>query len=211
MAAIRNIIFDLGNVLVSFDWQIAYQRLAQHVSPMTALLLWARKEEFLREVRGDQELMETGRMTAEQFYVRIKGKIGLTLDYPQFETIWCDIFTANAEVLALARMLGKNYSCYIFSNTNAVHMKHLRTRVPELALFKGMALSHELGVMKPAREFFELALRALELEAAESVFVDDLAENVAGARECGIDSIQYQSCPHLVQELAARGVACSAS
>jgi len=74
---------------------------------MTALLLWARKEEFF--ARGARRPGVDGDRADDGGAIlrAIKGKIGLTLDYPQFETIWCDIFTANAEVLALARLLGK--------------------------------------------------------------------------------------------------------
>ncbi|NLF38571.1 HAD-IA family hydrolase [bacterium] len=201
----KNILFDLGNVLLKFDWDIAYKRLATHLNPLTALLLWARKDEFLAEIRGDQEMLETGRMTSQQFFSRLKGKIGLEIDYSLFEDIWCNIFTLNQDVMDFARALGKTYSCYILSNTNEAHMRHVSAQY-DLGFFKGIAVSHELGALKPAREFYDRALAKLALDAAECIFIDDMAANVEAARAAGIESVRFESAAQLRDELGTRGI-----
>lgn len=200
------ILFDLGNVLLFFDHGKALRELAKHVNPLTAMLLWARKDEFLKDIRGEADLLETGRMSLEQFYARLKGKIGLNLDYDQFRAIWNDIFTPNEPVLALAQQLATRYPCYILSNTNASHLAHAQAQFPQLGFARGYAASHELGVMKPDRAFFEGALAKFNLRAEEGVFIDDLEENVQGARAIGLKAIQYRTPEQLVAELAADGV-----
>jgi putative hydrolase of the HAD superfamily len=206
MTTMTTVLFDLGNVLLFFDHGKALRELAKHVNPLTAMLLWARKDEFLKDIRAEADLLETGRMTLEQFYSRLKGKIGLNLEFPQFQAIWDDIFTANEPVLALAQQLAMTYPCYILSNTNASHLAHAQAQFPQLGFARGYAASHELGVMKPAREFFDGALAKFALRAEECVFIDDLEENVLGARAVGLTAIQYRTPDALVTDLAACGV-----
>src|SRR5262249_28755372 len=80
-----------------------------------------------------------------------------------------------------------------------------------LDLFDGFILSFEVGHMKPAREFFDACVRAAGVPAGSCVFIDDIAENVAGAREAGLTAIHYVDTPKLIAELrraaaAAAGV-----
>jgi glucose-1-phosphatase len=204
--AYRNILFDLGNVLLFFDHGKALRELAKSVNPLTAMLLWSKKDEFLKELRVEADLLENGRMTIEQFFSRLKGKIGLQLEFEQFEKIWCDIFTPNQEMLAYARELSTRYNCYVLSNTNDAHFQHVLRTFPELAFVKGFALSYKLGVMKPAREFFDGALDQLGVTAGESVFIDDLSENIIGAKAAGIEAVTYTGVPQLREALAALGI-----
>jgi len=206
----RTLLFDLGNVLLFFDHGKALRALASYLNPLTAMYTSARKNEFLKELRGEADLLESGRMDLAQFYSRLKGKIGLTIEFTQFQAIWNDIFTPNEPVLALAQTLATRYPCYILSNTNASHLEYVRATYPQLSFARGYAASHELGVMKPSREFFDKALQQFGLQPMDAVFIDDLAENVSGAREAGLDSFQYQTPEQLQQELAARGIVVAA-
>lgn len=204
--AITTILFDLGNVLLYFDPGKALKEMAKHLNPLTALLLAAKKNEFMKELRGEADLLETGRMTIEQFFSRLKGKIGLNLEFEQFKVIWNDIFSPNHEVLALARDLSMRHPCYILSNTNEPHFKFVLERYPELAFAKGHAVSYELGVLKPAREFFDKALAHLGLQAGECVFIDDLPENVEGAKQAGIAAIPFVNAGQLKADLSVLGI-----
>ena len=202
----RNLLFDLGNVLLFFDPDKALKELATHLKPLTALLLWAKKDEFLKELRGEADLLETGRMTIEQFYSRLKGKIGLELELDQFVRIWNDIFTANQAMLDLATELSGRYACYIASNTNEAHFRHVLAEFPALGFAKRAALSYELGELKPSREFFRKALAKFGIAADESVFVDDIELNVEGARQAGIQAIRSVDAGQVRAALEALGV-----
>jgi len=201
------ILFDLGNVLLFFDHGKALRELAKHVNPLTAMLLWARKDEFLKDMRGEADLLESGRMSLEQFYARLKSKIGLALEYDQFRAIWNDIFTPNEPVLALAQQLATRHPCYVLSNTNAAHLEYVRAQFPQLGFARGFAASYALGVMKPARAFFDGALAQFGVRAGACVFIDDLSENVQGARDAGLPAFQYHTPANLAEELAKHGVA----
>ena len=204
--AYRNILFDMGNVLLFYDPNKALKEMATHLKPLTAMLLWAKKEEFLKELRVEADMLETGRMAIAQFFSRLKGKIGLDMELDAFVQVWNDIFTANRETIALAQRLSDRFNCYILSNTNEAHYRHVTALFPELSFIKGAALSYELGVMKPDAEFYLKALDVLGVMAEESVFVDDLTPNVAGAQATGIHALHFVNAAQLETDLAAIGI-----
>jgi len=197
-----NIIFDIGNVLVNLDVERAFKRLAKNINPLTAMLIWAKKDEFLKEIRKEQDLLETGRMTIHQFYSRLKGKIGLKIDFELFEEAWCDMFDLNQEVIDFARELSENHNIFFASNTNESHIKFLQKSYPEIFFVKGMGLSYELESLKPKKEFFNKLLEKFELTPDSCLFIDDLQKNVDGARDLGIQSILFKDLDQLKSDLA---------
>ena len=202
----RNLMFDLGNVLLFYDPNKALKEMAKHLKPLTAMLLWAKKDDFLKDLRGEADLLETGRMTIAQFFSRLKAKIGLEMELDGFVQIWNDIFTANREMLDLARDLASRYNCYILSNTNEAHYQHVVATFPELSFAKGSALSYKIGAMKPDAEFYQKALESLGAIAEESVFVDDLPANVEGAAAVGMKALHFANAAQLKADLAALGI-----
>ena len=202
----RNLLFDLGNVLLFYDPNKALKEMAKKLKPLTAMLLWAKKDEFLKDLRVEADMLECGRMTIAQFFSRLKGKIGLDMELDEFVLVWNDIFTANREMLDLARDLAGRYNCYILSNTNEAHYQHVVATFPELSFAKGAALSYMLGAMKPAAEFYQKAVESLGIAAEESVFVDDLPANVEGATAVGIKALHFVNAGQLRADFAALGV-----
>ncbi len=197
-----NIIFDIGNVLMKLDVERAFKRLAKNINPLTAMLIWAKKDEFLKDIRKEQDLLETGRMTIQQFYSRLKGKIGLKIEFDVFEEAWCDMFDLNSDVVEFAKELSKDHNIYLASNTNESHINFLKKSYPEIFFVKEMALSYELETMKPDKEFFEKMLGKFKLDSDKCVFIDDLKKNVDGAIECGIASIQFNNLDQLKEEIS---------
>jgi len=197
-----NIIFDIGNVLVKLDFERAFKRLAKSINPLTAMLIWAKKDEFLKEIRKEQDLLETGRMTIQQFYSRLKGKIGLKIDFDLFEEAWCDMFDVNQDVVDFAQKLSEKHNIYFASNANESHIKFLQKNYPEIFFAKNMALSYELETMKPDKEFFEKMLGKFGLTPDSCLFIDDSQKNVDGAIEFGITSIQFDNLDQLKTEIS---------
>ena len=146
----KAILWDIGNVLIACEYTNAFARLKDYINPMTAMYIWAKKDEFMAETRKELDLLETGRMTLEQFFSRLKGKIGAKMAYEQFNRVWCEIFDIKADVVAYARDESRQYDSYFVSNTNREHYEHIQRLYPGLDFVKGSALSYELGVMKPA-------------------------------------------------------------
>lgn len=199
--------FDIGNVLLSLDHDRAFKRLAKHLNPLTAMYIWARKKEFLKEIQADQELLETGRMTLEQFYSRLKGKTGCDVSYDEFSDIWCDIFIGPTATLDYAQQLARTYTCCLASNTNKVHAAFIFDKYPSLQFAQHQAFSHEVRAMKPDPAFFSRMCDICQSPPNQCIFVDDNTTHVDAARTSGMIGIHYTDHDALVQELATHGVA----
>ena len=95
---------------------------------------------------------------------------------------------------------------YLLSNTNALHIEHIKARYAFPGLVKGSILSHELKLRKPQREIYEAALRMSRTAPEETIFIDDLEENCAGARKAGLHAIRYRGARDLKKRLGALGL-----
>ena len=94
----------------------------------------------------------------------------------------------------------------ILSNTNALHMEYVFREFPVIRDFDGHILSHEVGLLKPDAAIYELALQRYGLPAAQTVFIDDLEANCAGARAVGLRVIQCKSADQVCRELTRLGI-----
>ena len=176
------------------------------MNPLTAMLIWAKKDEFMKDIRREQDLLETGKMTTQQFFSRLKGKIGLNMNFEQFENAWCSMFSINEKMIQLAQSLSLNYKIFLLSNTNESHINHLFNEFPVFNFISGTAFSHELGCLKPAPEFFLKSLEILDINADESIFIDDSDINAKAASETGISSFKFDDPEKLINDLTNIGV-----
>jgi glucose-1-phosphatase len=194
------LIFDFGNVIGFFD----YLRTCEHFGAILGLTSEAVRDQLVDG--GFAELLarfESGRLAPDVFATRVMEIAGLRLDYDDFVGGWEDIFWPNEPVARLIAFLkSRGYSLYLGSNTNVLHATHYRRQFAEtLDLFDGFVLSYEVGHLKPARDFFDACVRAAGVAASECVFIDDIAENVEGARRAGLAALQYLDTPTLITEL----------
>ena len=103
--------------------------------------------------------------------------------------------------------LRRRYRTVLLSNTNVIHFERLRHTLPQLKHFDAFVLSYEVKAMKPDPAIYRAAVEAAGCAPNECFFTDDIAEYVEGARQFGIDAVQFHSLAQIQQELAARGVA----
>jgi putative hydrolase of the HAD superfamily len=169
--------------------------------------------EFLERLRhrGFAELMrqfESGRMEPDAFAGAVMELAGLQLSYDEFVECWVDIFWLNEPIARLvARLKSRGYRLLLGSNTNVLHAAHFRRQfAPAIGLFDHLVLSYEVGCIKPERRFYEACVRAAGAPAESCVFVDDLHENVEGAREAGLKALHYVDTPTLLADLRRLGV-----
>jgi HAD superfamily hydrolase (TIGR01509 family) len=94
----------------------------------------------------------------------------------------------------------------VVSNTNVLHFEMLQREYPIFRHFDDYVLSYKVHAMKPVRPFYDAALSMAECEPGEGVFIDDLLENVEGARNAGFDGIQFHSFAQLTEEFETRGI-----
>jgi putative hydrolase of the HAD superfamily len=199
------LIFDFGNVVGFFDYLRACERFAGH------LAMSGPDFRDLLVDRGFPRLLaefESGRITPEAFAASLMELSGVQLPYDDFVRAWEDIFWPNESVGRLISFLkSKEYPIYLGSNTNLLHARFYRRAFAEtLDLFDGFILSYEVGHLKPARAFFDACVRAAGVPAASCVFIDDIPENVEGARQAGLTAIHYVNTSALIDDLRRAGV-----
>lgn len=187
MSKTKNIIFDLGGVLLDIDHQLtidAFKKLGlQHFESMYS------------QFQADElfEKLETGHISESGFYEAIKRKTETPLSNKQIEDAWnALILHFRPESLKLLEQLSCYYTLYLLSNTNSIHLKCFKklfvqeTGKPLLdGYFTKAWYSHEVGLRKPDAAIFEFALQQQNLQAAETLFIDDTIINVEAARKLG--------------------------
>ena len=170
---IKAVVFDLGKVLVDFDYSIAARRIATHAS-MAA-------EELGRFLLQGPLLFryELGLLSTEQFYQAICDGTGFSAGLDEFGTMFSDIFTAIEPMVRLHTGLRQaRFSTFIFSNTNELAIRHIRHNFPFFANFTGYILSYEHGAMKPDAKLYEVVEKLSGCHGAELLYVDDRPENI---------------------------------
>jgi len=193
------VIFDLGGVLVGVDFMRACRRLEAAGSAPAAVILEA-------IARGEAKAgFDTGRLSPQQFAARFCAAIGLRLPYSEFAEIWCDIFTEKREVTGLLDEIGKHADLLLLSNTDPLHLAHVRSHYGFLSKFRKLVLSYEVGHAKPARQIFERAI-GLVAPGTPMIYFDDVAEFVAAARACGLPAEQFVDAGKLKHDLGLFGV-----
>lgn len=196
----KAVIFDLGKVLVDFDFRRGYQAL-EGICPYPAAEIPQRLA-----ASGLVERFETGLMGPAEFFAGLSRTIQLDLTYDRFCGIWSSIFTATLVPESMLEGLARRYRLLLLSNTNAIHFEMIREAYPLLRHFHELVLSYEVKAMKPDPRIYREALRRAGCGAGECFYTDDIAAYVEGARKLGIDAVKFQSADQIGRELAARGI-----
>ncbi|HXT13179.1 MAG TPA: HAD family phosphatase [Candidatus Angelobacter sp.] len=182
------LVFDLGKVLVDFDYSIAAKRIVQQCKPATdPATFFSTHASILTEY-------ETGLLSTEQFFYHIKAASGFCGTRAEFNTFFADIFTPIQAMIDLHAELKKTrLPTYIFSNTNDLAVEHIRTRFPFFSEFDGYVLSYEHGAMKPTAKLYQIVERASGRQGAEILYIDDRPENVEAGIKRGWNGILHES------------------
>ena len=198
---IKAIIFDLGRVIVPFDFKRGYARM-EPLCGIPAADIPGRIGPT-----GLVQRFESGGIEPRDFVAQLSAHLNLNASYEAFCEIWSSIFLPETLVPEdLLRALRRNYRMVLLSNTNAIHFEMIRENYPLLRHFDAFVLSYRAGAMKPSPVIYRKAIAEARCQAHECFFTDDIAEYVAGAREQGIDAVQFQSSVQIEEELERRGV-----
>ena len=203
---IKNVMFDLGVVLVHLDYGPAIRRCLPLCDPDRI----GHSEQFL-SLLGRTPLVdayERGEMSAREFFQHFVEQTGFRGDFDTFADIWRDIFQENTPMVDLGQELARTYPVYFMSNASDLHVPWVFDRFPRLRFHKDCAVSWELRAGKPDPTFYERALARFGVAAQESLFIDDRPENVESALQMGFQAILYQSADQAIRDarslLAAR-------
>ena len=172
------VIFDLGKVLLDFDYGIVVRRLAARSRRVDLVRL-----QHLLVESPLLPAFERGELSSVGFYEAIREETGFRGDYDEFAGYFADIFSEIPPMIALhARLRERGVPTFIFSNTNDLAIQHIRRNFPFFARFDGYVLSYEHGVMKPDAPLYEVVERLAGRKGADLIYLDDRPENVeAGA------------------------------
>jgi len=194
-------IFDLGKVLVDFDYSIAAQRVAARS---------AKSPQDLHAFLGSSPALvdyERGRFTRAEFFKVIRDTIEFQGSLEEFGAYFADIFTEMPDTIALhAELRRRGFKTYIFSNTNDLAVEHVRRNFPFFSQFDGYILSYEVGALKPQPEIYEAMEKLTGRQGADLVYLDDRAENIAAGAARGWRAILHESTAKTRQALASMGL-----
>ena len=181
---IRCVISDLGKVIIFFDNNIFFEKIADY-SPHS-------KEEIRELALAHFELVELfdkGEITPQDFHARVIQKLEAHIDYDTFFSIYNDVFSLNPPVLQIMNRLKENYKLVVLSNTDTMRFGFIKKKFPEILIFDEYVLSFEVGYMKPHTQIYKEALKKAGFPAKECVFIDDREENIEAAAKLGINGI----------------------
>lgn len=194
MQGIKNIIFDLGGVIINLDNQLTEDAfVSMGARPFREYFGLGHAASFFSDY-------EVGRISDRQFIDAVKELTGLSAGDPAIIAAWnALLLDFPVERIQLLKELRKHYRIFLFSNTNALHFTALQKIYHDTfgeeqldANFERTYYSHLLGMRKPGKDSFEYILRENQLEGAETLFVDDVLINVEGAEAAGLKGLHLR-------------------
>lgn len=199
--------FDLGNVLLTFD----NDRMLRQIAELCGVDESVIREAFMPTgTSADlQWRFESGLVSEDEYHDAVRQATGADPTRAALEHAASDMFAPIEPTMELAMRLKQHgRRLGLLSNTNAFHWRFvLDGRYPVLnEAFEVQVTSFGAGAMKPDRRIYELAIEQSGVDRGDVFFTDDRPENVAGARDAGIDAVRFTSTEQLVEDLRVRGV-----
>ena len=177
------VVFDLGKVLVDFDYSIAIRRFDERSE--------AGLEEIQRLLDSSIQIdYESGKMTTDEFYAALRDGAGFRGDRAEFVSIFADIFSPMETMIEFfERLKPFGIPTCVFSNTNEIAIGHIREGFSFYSLFDNYVLSFEEKGMKPDEPIY----RVVEQRTGESgdaiLYIDDRPENIETGKRFGWKTI----------------------
>jgi 2-haloacid dehalogenase len=196
-ATVTTLVFDLFGVLISFDNEQVYARLAAHCeNPKQAFTrmtgLMARKE------------IITGKRTLSEIHQELVDTHGMTLGFAAFQSAWLEPYHAPmVGMRELVADLSARYRLVLLSNIDGYYWSVVRDSQPELKHFSSLFLSFELGLAKPDPEIFRQVCERSQTRPERCYFVDDTRANVDAALALGFNAHWFRGVSGLIAELGA--------
>jgi putative hydrolase of the HAD superfamily len=198
---IKVIVFDLGNVLIPFDYSVAIDRLNEIEKD-----LGSRIYEYIKANYHIHRDLEAGKIAEDEFISTCLSLAKVQIDRELFCRIHSEIFNVNEDVAGLLPLLRQNYRLVLLSNTNAIHQKYGWQHYSFLSNFEKLILSHEVGAVKPEKEIYQAVMNYTGEKAESHIFIDDIPEYIEGAVSCGWEGIVFRGYSFLKEELEKRNL-----
>jgi glucose-1-phosphatase len=200
MDRVDAIIFDLGKVLITSDWERTQDRLAECTGKPRQEI-----DQYFSNCPHAHDLW-VGRLSKRRFFDTVAKDLGFKGAYGEFALIWSDSIMPIEPMISLANSLKGHMLRLVLSNTNPIAIDYLLEHYSFLKDLDGHIFSYEVGLLKPDAAIYEHALAKYGLTAERTIFVDDNADYVEGARRVGLRTIHFQNPKQAYAELAKLGV-----
>jgi len=189
-AHIRNIIFDIGNVLVDIDYNVTiaeFQKLAK--VDFAEIVSYSKQERIF-------DRFEKGEISVSEFFMGLRKYLKDDVSDAQITGAWNSILIHYPQAkFDLLEKLKVQYNVFALSNINQIHADSLDVVAQKQLgqnsfrdFFHHAYYSHEMGCRKPETEIYEIVLNEQKLIPAETLFIDDKAENTEAAASLGIQT-----------------------
>lgn len=198
---IKIIVFDLGNVLLPFDYSIAVHKLNKIKSGYGERLI-----NFLKNNYDIHRNFEKGKIAEEEFCNTMLSSIDFIIDTEAFRKIYSDIFSVNTAVADLLPKLKERYKLVLLSNTNVIHKKYGYEHLEFFKHFDKLILSHEVQTVKPEAKIYQCVESFTNCKPEEHIFIDDIEEYVQAAINKGWHGIVFKNSTQLKIELKAKNI-----
>jgi len=194
---IQAILFDYGSVLVQMVDETPRQKLSTRYGiPLKRIYhLLFETEASIQAALGEISMEHHWRGIHEILHIPPEERLEFIRQFWSADGL-------NQELVDYLPALRKHYRIGLLSNANDDLRQMLVERWQIADLFDDMIISAEVGLLKPDRRIYELALQRLGVLPDEAIFIDDMPVNVEGARAAGLHAIQYLDNRQLIEELS---------
>ena len=195
---IKTIFFDIGGVLIDIHPEKTYQYISDCVDISPDII----EKKFPWEAHNEYE---KGHISDRDWFMAVKEALPqpCCLKESDFWKGWKLLLGEEKKTLSILQKLKSNYNIWLLSNTNSKHIQdeiEINYSFPKLV--NGAIYSFEVGHRKPGEGIYKIALETAKVFAPEeSLFIDDLYENIQAARNLGMNAIHFQSIEKLKVEL----------
>jgi len=202
MQNVSTIILDLGGVLLNLDYSLTKKAFADlGVNDFDAYYTQFKASPLFDD-------LETGRVTNADFFDALRHRSGISLTDDQIAEAWnAMLLDFPTERLAFLEELRNRYKVFLLSNTNDIHHQAFQEIFrkatggkPLDSFFEKAYYSHLIGARKPETEAFKIIIEEQHLDPERTLFIDDTALNLEGAKALGMQTIHLQT-PATVEKL----------
>ncbi len=184
---IRAVAFDIGKVLLDFDYGILVRKMA----PRSRLDVPA-----LEQLLDQSPLLakyESGQMNCDEFFLVVGQETGYDGTQEEFAALFENIFTPIKEVIAMHEQIAsRGLPTCTFSNTNAMAVRHISQTYDFWPRFSNHILSHKVGALKPNPKIYGALESVAGCAVSEIAYLDDRAENVAAGKSRGWQAVHFE-------------------
>jgi len=202
-----NIVFDFGGVL--FRWQ-PHEFLARLIPQRTrtGAETQALIADFFEGFAGDWGEFDRGMIEAGPLAERIAARTGLALADVRgvIDVIPHELVPLRDTVALLHRLHDVGHALYFLSNMPAAYADHLEANHAFIGLFRTGVFSARVNLIKPDPAIYAHATQAFGIDPARTLFIDDVAHNVAAAQAAGWQALQFRGAADCEAEMVTRGL-----